>query len=156
MYESAVPQQLDLPAIRARRANLRRACARLKDALALPRGAGAAWVGEVTPAMHGVAVGWETHIALTESPDGVLAQIVDDAPRLARQVGRLQAEHAEIGAGLRIAGEHLAEADLAEADLAGLARVQAELGVVLDRIARHRVTGGELIYQAYQIDIGGE
>jgi hypothetical protein len=151
MLDDSVPQQLDLPAIRARRANLRRTGARLREALDQPQGDVEGWVGAVSAAAQALAEAWQTHSAVTESPDGVLAQIVDDAPRLARQVGRLQAEHAEIEALLRLAAGQLPGAGAA--DPAG---IRAELGAVLDRIARHRRTGGELIYQAYQIDIGGE
>jgi len=157
MDDNAVPQQLDdaaqqldLAAIRARRANLRRTGARLTEVLALPQGGVADWVVAVSPAAQALAEAWQTHAAVTEAPDGVLVQIVDDAPRLARQVGRLRAEHAQIEALLRLAAEHLAGGDPAPAG------ISAELGEVLDRIARHRRTGGELIYQAYQIDIGGE
>jgi hypothetical protein len=152
MYESAVPQQLDLPAIRARRANLRKASARVKDALSLQvQGTVAGWADDVAPAVSRLAAAWETHVALTESSDGVLAQIVDHAPRLAPQVRRLQAEHQDIDARLRVADEHLRSAEEA-----GLEQIHTELAHVLDRIARHRRAGGELIYQAYHIDIGGE
>lgn len=152
MREDPDPPPLDVPAIRARRESLRRAITRIEVVLSRPgQDRHQAWAGEVGSAVDVLADVWETHVALTEAPDGLLAQIVNEAPRLASTVGRLRREHLQIAARLRTTGEQLDSADES-----GLAVIRADLAGLLIKINGHRRDGGELIHQAYQVDIGGE
>ena len=152
MTEDAISRPLDVSAVRARRASLRKASLRVEEALATPaQGRGATWVAELASRVAELGRAWETHVALTESPDGLLEQITVDAPRLAGMVARLRREHLDVAARLRIADQRLASPGESAPGSA-----QEELSAVLLRIGRHRADGGELIHQAYQIDIGGE
>jgi hypothetical protein len=152
MTEEAMSRQLDVAAVRARRANLRKASLRVEETLAMPlRGREATWAGDLASVVAELGRSWETHVALTESPDGLLEQITVDAPRLAGMVSRLRREHVDVADRLQAADQRLRSAD---ESLPG--PVRAELSAVLQRISRHRADGGELIHQAYRIDIGGE
>jgi hypothetical protein len=152
MSEDAIPRSLDVAAVRARRASLRKATARVEEALSTATsGRTAAGSGELAAVVAELGRAWETHVALTESADGLLEQITVDAPRLASMVARLRREHLDVAARLRTADHQLHSGDEF-----GLGQTRQELAAILLRISRHRADGGELIHQAYQIDIGGE
>jgi hypothetical protein len=152
MSEDPVPRPPDLAAIRARRESLRRATVRVQALITrTAQERSATWVGEVAAAAGGLAQAWETHVLLTESRDGILEQIVDEAPRLSSTADRLRREHDQVTARLRTA-----IGDLDSVDGSGVQRAGAGLAQVLATIAHHRRAGGELIYQAYQVDLGGE
>ncbi|MEV4545814.1 hypothetical protein [Micromonospora echinaurantiaca] len=90
------------------------------------------------------------HVQVTEGPSGLYAELLAHAPRLYRGVRLLTREHDLIAAAL---------ADLQEAaELPGV-----PVDVLLDRagrllraLARHRRRGADLLWQAYQTDLGGE
>ena len=89
------------------------------------------------------------HRAATEGDTGIYADVVQDAPRLARTVDGLVAEHECIDAAMaRLA--MIAEVD-ANSDAL---RDQAE--EVLDTLLRHGRHDAELVHEAYVTDIGGE
>jgi len=110
------------------------------------------WAERVAVALVELSADFTTHIAVTEGPDGLHADIVDSAPRLAHAVEELSAEHRVI-------------VDLLE-DLLGRASnpVSSEdVGTIRDggtgllgRLVRHRQRGADLIFEAYEADIGGE
>src|SRR5690242_202206 len=86
---------LDLEAAKARRESLRHACARVRRLLpGDPAGGAAALLAAVTDLDRT----WRTHTAETESPDGMLAQVLHDCPRLAPSVRRLRREHEVVAA----------------------------------------------------------
>jgi len=152
MSEDPISRPFDVSAVRARRANLRKASSRVEEALSVPvQDRAADWVGDLAAVVAELSLAWESHVALTESPDGLLEQITVDAPRLSSTVARLRREHVDVATRLRTAGELLRSGDES-----GLEPARRELSAVLLRIGRHRRDGGELIHQAYQIDIGGE
>jgi hypothetical protein len=152
MGENAVPGPLDVSAVRARRANLRKASARVEDVLSRAEpSAGTAWAEELTLVMAELTRAWETHVALTESPNGLLEQITTDAPRLSSTVARLRREHVDVATRLRSVDEQLRSGQEP-----GLSQTRSDLATALVKINHHRKEGGELIHQAYQIDIGGE
>src|SRR5450755_1193568 len=97
MSEDAVPGPLDVSAVRARRASLRRISARVEDILSrltlgqVPDGA-----PQLRSVVSDLSRAWETHVAVTEGPNGLLEQITVDAPRLASTVGRLRREHVDV------------------------------------------------------------
>jgi hypothetical protein len=135
----------DLDAAQARRATLHRACAHLRELLTTgDAGNHSALAGAVADVAHL----WERHVDATEAPDGLLQQILTDAPRLAGMVERFRREHPAIGDHLAAARQVL---EHAEADVATL---RQRLIVLVDSIDRHRRGGHELIYRAYCLDIG--
>ena len=106
-----------------------------------------AWTGRPTQlaaAVDRLATEFALHVEVTEGPNGLHQAILAGDLRLANQVGALAAEHAEIAAEI---------AAFSIADEADDGRTRGHR--LLDRIARHRQRGADLIYEAYQVDLGG-
>lgn len=143
----------ELDALRRLRAELRESTAALEQALAAPTpGRHAAWAERVEVALVELSADFDEHVAVTEGPAGTHDAVVAASPRLSNSVHRLVSEHAvirDLVADLLVrvrppvtAGEVDAIRDLGTA--------------LLGRLARHRQRGADLIYQAYQVDLGGE
>lgn len=146
-------QDPELDALRRIRAELRGAMSALELALAAPTpGRHAAWVQRVEEAMAEVAADFAAHIAETEGPTGAHEAVLVTAPRLAHPVRRLVSDHAVISGCIDDLRARLSSP--VAADDAGAVR---DLGTaLLGRLARHRQQGADLIYEAYQVDLGGE
>ncbi|MEV0157026.1 hypothetical protein AB0H57_25310 [Micromonospora sp. NPDC050686] len=97
-----------------------------------------------------VRAGFADHVRVTEGPAGRYAELLGQAPRLDRGVRLLTREHAAIAAGL--AGLQRA------AELPGVPaeELRGRAGQLLRAMSRHRQRGADLIWQAYQTDLGGE
>jgi hypothetical protein len=91
---------------------------------------------------------WSRHVADTEAADGLLSQILADAPRLAMTVERFRREHPVI------TDRIVRIADLLSAAELDRAAVEQQVASLLITIERHRHGGSELIHRAYNIDIG--
>ncbi|MGZ4590341.1 MAG: hemerythrin domain-containing protein [Actinomycetes bacterium] len=152
MSQDSVTAAKDLSTVRARRAYLRRACQELETALAAPlTGRPDEWLRQVLAAVVFIRQAFEAHIAITEDADGLFNQVLADAPRLEPLVRRLRREHEDISAALATAEQELRTAEQAE-----LERAREELTATLAEISRHRQRGADLLYEAYEVDIGGE
>jgi FAD/FMN-containing dehydrogenase len=90
------------------------------------------------------------HRAATEGTDGIYAEVVYDAPRLANTVHGLVAEHAALDSAMAALARR---ADEVSADAEALRRHAYK---VLDELSRHRQHDADLVYEAYATDIGGE
>lgn len=137
--------------VRAHRAELGESMRALEDALALPLGL-AVWGRRVRAALTELAHDLREHVALTEAPEGLYADLAATAPRLASNVALQLADHQhfidEVERLLVARDEGISRADLgAHRD---------ELTALLGRIVKHRQRGSDLIYEAYQVDIGGQ
>jgi hypothetical protein len=89
------------------------------------------------------------HRAATEGVSGIYADVVHDAPRLARTVDGLVAEHECIDAAMARLATMAARDGQEEA-------LRAQAGEVLDTLLRHGRHDAELVHEAYTTDIGGE
>lgn len=142
------PEELD--AVRVRRAGLRVAMCELEDALDAPApGRVDEWTHGVRGALANVHDVWTRHVVDTESPGAFLDELVEEEPRLANQVRRLREEHGEILSVLLAAEDHLARTPI------DVEAVRATLTTLLSELARHRQRGADLVYEAYDVDIGG-
>ncbi len=151
MSEQSTETSLDL--IRHRRAELREAMGNLERALAAPApGRIAAWVEQVDAALTQLAADFAEHIAVTEGPDGLYTDVLASAPRLSNPIRRLTAEHAQV----------TSELDAVIAKMGGVSSaedvddVRAATTNLLGRLVRHRQRGADLVFEAYQVDVGGE
>ena len=83
-----------------------------------------------------------------EGPEGLLAQLVTDSPRLSNEVELMKREHARL----------LVDTDviLADVDEADPADVRERAMSLLRDLVTHRQTGADLVYEAYSTDIGGQ
>lgn len=142
-----------LDALGRLRAELRGSIAALEQALAAPApGRGGAWAARVDVALVELSADLREHVAVTEGTDGVHGAVLVAAPRLSNLVERLVGEHTVITG---LVGDLVARVRPPVAD--GDVDEIRELGtVLLGRLVRHRQHGADLIYQAYQVDLGGE
>jgi hypothetical protein len=81
---------------------------------------------------------------ITEGPLGLLAEIVDLAPRLSVETNLIEAEHRSL---------ELALSDLEDVLVGPSKSVRRKATVVLGRLALHRQRGAYIVYEAYNIDI---
>jgi hypothetical protein len=92
------------------------------------------------------------HVHVTESPGGIYEEVVAAAPRLAGRVRRLVTEHAEM---VRLVEDLIARAG-GGLDEDGVAVVRTHSMTLLGRLSRHRQASADLLYEAYETDVGGE
>src|SRR5690606_36806415 len=89
------------------------------------------------------------HIDEVEGEDGLLAEIRFDAPRLTHMVEDLEREHQDLLA----ACDRLEEA--LYADSPDIRRGRRRALRLLGQLSLHRQAGADLVYEAYNVDIGG-
>ena len=152
MSEDAVATSAELSTVRAHRIRLREALQELEAALAAPMtGCLDGWVRQLSAAVQHIREAFAAHVSITEGHGGLFDQIRTDAPRLVTALARLRREHRDISAELAAAGERLEVTGEA-----GMERVREQLTAALTALSRHRQRGADLLYEAYQVDLGGE
>jgi hypothetical protein len=142
----------NLDAVVLRRAELRETLSYLEHCLAAPAsGRSVVWGEAVHDALSTVASDFAAHVEVTEGPDGLHEAILGGDLRLANAVGELTGEHATIAA---VIARLVADSGppVVEADVDALRDRGTEL---LSRLSRHRQRGADLIYEAFEADIGG-
>jgi hypothetical protein len=141
--------------VRLRRAGLKAVMSGLEIALAAPVANRDDWLRNVRDALDAVREVWTRHIVETEAPGAFLDEVVSEAPRLSSPVSRLRREHNEILGVLHRAEQELAAGPGLDEYDEWSERKRAELTTLLVALARHRQRGADLVYEAYDVDIGG-
>jgi hypothetical protein len=141
----------DLEAVRRRRADLRLSLGAVEHALASPAAGRAVIWGEIVHrTLEELAEEFAEHIDVTEGPDGLHDAILAAAPRLGHAVQALTAEHgdirAEIAALLTATEPPVTPDDVAD--------VREQGTRLLGHVVRHRQRGADLVYEAYETDLG--
>ncbi len=133
--------------VREQRAGLRATMLVVEAAAAAPVAGGAeVWRVELDRCLGQLREAWDRHIAVTESADGLFAQIRADAPQLVPRIHQLDREHAEIQVLLTdFAGDRRHDVD----------RVREAVIDLLAKLTRHRQHGADVVYEAYSVDLGG-
>lgn len=112
------------------------------------------WTGGVAQATKQLLVAFDEHVHEVEADDGLLPRLLGDEPRLANTIQRMYDEHVTITADLR-AVEQLV-IDCGEAwDIDAVTAIRQKALEVLMAISVHRQVGADLIWNAYNVDIGG-
>ena len=140
----------DLEAVRRRRAELRDSIAMVRTALVDPPDSPVVWGERVQQEVARLALDFVEHIDVTEGVGGLHETIVEAAPRLRFAVDVLTAEHDEIEAeiaDLVVAVEPPVMARDVEA-------ITMRANVLLDRLVKHRQRGADLVYEAFEQDLG--
>lgn len=132
---------------RERRIAMRRALTGLEEAVA-SAAASEDWRLEVGTGLSDLRAAFTAHAEEVEGHDGILADIVEDAPRLANTVSLLEREHTEIA---RLIDEVVDRLASGSAD-----DVRAAATELMRTVVLHRQRGSDLIYEAYSTDIGGQ
>ncbi len=142
----------ELDAVRQRRVELRESLDALERALASPAvGRPLIWGERVRTVLVEVADDLREHIEVTEGPDGLHQAIVSGDLRLANAVETLTTEHTQITAELA----DLIEATDPPVPTEEVADIRERATRVLGALIRHRQRGADLIFEAYDTDIGG-
>jgi hypothetical protein len=138
---------------RQRRGVLRDALVRLEEEISSPaRGRVPDWAGSVAKALTGLGHAFDDHIDITERPGGLYEEILESSPRMAGQVRRLRDEHPVIRESIRSELDRLSGP---VADDWPLDDVRDDLQRLMGQVVRHRQRGADLVWEAYNLDIGG-
>lgn len=133
---------------REHRAGLRVAIGRVERSLAsAAAGRAAAWSADLRIELDNLGNALDQHIAITESPEGLLADIVEAAPRLAHRVERARKDHVALRGLLALANQELGDDD------EHVAASRDRAVDLLTALVRHRHLGADLVYEAYNVDI---
>ncbi|MCZ7525732.1 MAG: hypothetical protein M5U14_04680 [Acidimicrobiia bacterium] len=113
--------------------------------------AGPGWTAGVRSGLDQLAGAFDNHVVVTEGFDGLYAEILERAPRLARAVERLREEHGELH---RMIQDVKGRMSAGELDEAAREEVREVALALLAAFVRHRHRGADLVYEAYNLDIG--
>ena len=153
MSERQSPEQPFPEALRQHRSELRESMSALEHALAAPAMAGQTrWVQRVHVALVELFGDFRAHVDITEGPDGMYRELLETSPRLSDAVAGLTRDHALITGRIDDLLSRVATPDVVE-DVDGV----RDLGTaLLGALVRHRQRGSDLVFEAYEVDIGGE
>lgn len=130
-----------------RRVELRDAIAELERSVSMAS-SGSGWRSAVEESLARLRAAIDAHVTEVEGPDGLLSQLVADAPRLSNEVELMKREHARL----------LVDTDVILADVEDESPVDIRdraMSLLRDLVT-HRQTGADLVYEAYSTDIGGQ
>jgi hypothetical protein len=88
----------------------------------------------------------EAHMSEVEGANGLLARILDESPRLAAEIAGIRDEHVLLADSVETLNRVIANGDTE--------RIRRKVTSLLGRIALHRQRGADLVYEAYNVDIG--
>jgi hypothetical protein len=143
-----------LERVRAGRAHLHEYMHQLEEAIAKPApGRSDPWVKHVHSTLVDLGAAFERHIAITEGPGGLFEEVTQAAPRLTGGVTKLAEEHKTIREAIAIAIDAVRDRSDAAPNSPTTEGREAVLDVI-NRLMRHRQRGADLIYEAYQVDVG--
>ncbi|MDH4117256.1 MAG: hypothetical protein OEX04_08150 [Acidimicrobiia bacterium] len=134
-----------LESVRRRRDAMREAMDRLEWAIARPA-ASSDWAGMVGHALVDLRTAHAAHVEEVEGPDGLLTDLVREAPRLSGPIDVLRHDHDLIDGSI---GELLASSFATHPD-----ETRERITQILGRLVRHRQKGSDLLWEAYGTDIG--
>lgn len=97
-----------------------------------------------------LAFAWVRHVADTEAPEGLLSDLAEKAPRLCPAVEELRHDHRALAEELRALRLRVKAEDGHPT-----APTCQEIGSLLQMMVHHDEMGAELIWEAYNVDIGG-
>ncbi len=140
---------------RARRVTLHDALVHLEVAISSPAsGRLPEWTDLVRKEMVSVRDALDQHVVVTEKPGGLYEEITERAPRLAGTVHRLAGEHPEITQKVAEMLERLEAVDVGGPEWP-LDDARDDLQRLIGTVIRHRQKGADLVWEAYNVDIGG-
>lgn len=111
------------------------------------------WSDDLTSNVTELAEALNRHIVEVESPSGLLDQIVDKAPRLQRAAEETKQHHVVLTDMIDTLLEMITSARKSGDPPVGT--IRSTIVELLNELTRHRQDGADLIYEAYDVDIGG-
>ncbi len=131
-----------------RRSELEQALYDVERAAASPA-ARESWGADLASGVEQLQSALSRHVAEVEAPQGLLEQIVETAPRLQRAVETTRRHHEILAHSVADLLDRVGDPEAAAAD------IRLDVLEILNDFARHRQDGADLIYEAYDVDIGG-
>ena len=145
MELSTVPSAVE--SAKTRRAGLHQVLIEVEHAIAAAApGREQAWRETVGSSLDRLTASFTHHVTATEGPDGLFEQVRRRAPRLDGRCRRLERDHQAIVEALSAAVSSL-DADISE--------TRERVLALLASLVRHRQLGADLVYEAYDVDLGG-
>jgi hypothetical protein len=141
-------------AARRQREVLRKAMIELEAAVASASRA-PSWIGGLEHRLEKLQAALNHHISEVESAEGLITQILEYAPRLSNHAEILYADHRRLVVQARQALE-LLHSFGREPDTDGVSALRDAVLDLLGQLSRHRQRGVDLVYDAYDVDIGGQ
>jgi hypothetical protein len=140
---------------RKRRQTLHDALVQLEMAISSPAsGRIPEWSTQVTKNLVGVRDAFQQHIEVTERSGGLYQEIMERAPRLTNTIDRLREEHPAIEASITTTLDRVESGDIGT-DAWPLEKARDDLQRLIGGVVRHRQKGADLVWEAYNVDIGG-
>ena len=130
------------------RSQLGRAMQQVELAAAAPS-AKQSWLGDLQQSLRQLEIEFTSHVDKVQAPEGLLDGIVDLAPRLQLVVEQTRENHVAVSRSIAETLEMTHSEDAKRED------IRDATMAVLVALARHRQKGADLIYDAYDVDIGG-
>jgi FtsZ-binding cell division protein ZapB len=137
-----------------RRADLREALVDVEQATSRPAvGREPDWAKGVLLRLEELAHAIDEHIEITERTEGLYDEISTKAPHLATKMDRLREEHPVLRERTRALVAKLQTTEIGPEW--PLDEARDDLQRLLGQIVRHRQLGSDLVWEAYNLDIGG-
>ena len=144
-----------LDAARLRRKTLHDTIVHLEEAISSPAaGRIDGWTAAVLKEVVEVREAFDQHIVVTEREEGLYDEILERAPRLAGNVRRLREEHPDISEHIGRTVARLEQEQVGD-EAWSLEAARDDLQRLIGQISRHRQRGADLVWEAYNVDIGG-
>jgi hypothetical protein len=141
--------------VRTRRAGLKAAMSNLELALAAPAPKRDVWVAGVRETLASLHEVWTRHVVETEAPGAFLDELVQESPRLATPAAKLRRDHTELLGVITKAEEDLLDPPMDDGYDEWVTRLRADCTTLIIGLVKHRQRGADLVYEAYDVDIGG-
>lgn len=142
-----------LHTVRLRRFELGEAADQIEESLARPSSE-PMWSHRVLESLDALKVAFDEHVQEVERPEGLLNRLLEDDPRLANSVTRMHDEHVEIDLRLNEVRDLICSCE-PDCGHTQIEDVRVAAVDTLSLISRHRQAGADLVYEAYNVDIGG-
>lgn len=147
MTDEDTERSTALQAAGKRRVELKMAVSQVEIAASSPSG-DPNWSATLAGELEDLQEAMDQHVEEVEAPAGLLAELTEVAPRLVNQIGQVRDEHPGLCA-------QIAQAIANVKRQHGVDEVRGEVLELLLAISRHRQKGADLVYEGYNVDIGG-
>ena len=141
-----------LEAAARRRRELRDALVALEDAVASSVHDSDRWRRLVAARIAALGEAFAEHVAETEAPGGLYDEMEEIAPHVQGKARRLREEHPRLTGAIADAEARFSAPFPDGTDLDAL---RDDLQRLMGRLVRHRQHGADLVWDAYELDIGG-
>ena len=148
MAEQETARSQALEAASAKRVELKLALSKAETATAAPS-ADPNWAERLLDALRDLQTALYQHVEEVEAPGGLLAELTATAPRLANQIAHVRDEHPVLCQQVAETIGRLESASYAPET------IRSEVTEILMAVVRHRQKGADLVYEGYNVDIGG-